>query len=76
MTSLVTIKARQPGTAMGMGTSTEDLRRTSPLKTSSTCSLVVAFLLVSPSFPHSQVSQGVMVGCWMPSCPFPRSPSP
>lgn len=59
MTSSVMTRARQPVTAMGMGTSTVALRPTSPLKTSSTCSLVVAFRLVSsPPSPQPGLPGG------------------
>lgn len=76
MTSSVMTRARQLGMAMGMGTSTAALRPTSPLKTSSTCFLVVASHLVSfPALPHVQASLVVMVGDGMPaSLPFPAAP--
>lgn len=54
MTSLVMTRARRPGMAMGMGTSTAASRLTSPRKTSSTCSLAVASHLVSPPPPSLQ----------------------
>lgn len=54
MTSSVMTRARRPGMAMGMAISTVALRPTSPLKTSSTCSLAVASHPVSPPPPSPQ----------------------
>uniref|UniRef100_A0A8D2DF95 DnaJ heat shock protein family (Hsp40) member B12 n=1 Tax=Sciurus vulgaris TaxID=55149 RepID=A0A8D2DF95_SCIVU len=69
------IRTKQPDTATGMGTSTVALRLTSPLKTSSTCSLVVASLLVS-SLPFPQPGlPGSDGGRLDPPLPFPAAPA-